>query len=157
MVSLWTDIRAAADPFARRLGGYTAYRLSTMEYVGRVRYPLGVHDARDHLESKGYEPQALSAAKRHPNTGALHDLSYRRVPEEHPDGADGATIADAYDPDECQLHVHVFETAGWLEWFSHYELRPDVFRPSFSYDRLAEHFRPTPGETYLRGVTDLSF
>lgn len=143
MPSAWTRLRAAADPLARRLNAYTAYSLTPDEYVGRID-----GDVRAFLRSHGYEPQYLSAAKRHPETNALHDLSYRRVPTAHPAGVTTALTRN-WRPAQCQYHVHVFGH----ECFSHYELRPDFWPPNPR--RLREHYRPTAGSTYLRGVTDL--
>lgn len=159
MPSRWTRLRAHLDSVARLFGGYTAYTLSREEYIGSVYLPGGARDAYTFLTKNGYEPQYLSAAKRHPETGALHELSMRNVPERHPPATVTddwmADIAFHYNPSECQYHVHVFEHDGIVEYFSHYELRPDVFGPSFSVGRLREHYRPEYGETYLRGVSDL--
>lgn len=145
-MSVFAQFLAALDPVARRFGVYTAYRLSAKEYLGAVLFPLELRDARDYLRANDYEPHALAATKRHPETGQLHDLSYRRVPTEHPDAVENSAIAD-YDPQDCQYHVHCWVTKRGVEFFSHYELRP--LKAPF------EHYRPRYGSTYHRGVTDL--
>lgn len=144
MPSVWTRLRGALDPLARVYGQYTAYRLHINEHVGHVD-GMSVPDARDYLKAKGYTPQYLSAAKRHPETGQLHDLSYRRVPDAHPIEAEGTPIAKK-SPRLCQYHVHAFRVGGGVDWFSHYEYRPLM---------LMKHYRPEYGATYLRGVSDL--
>lgn len=144
--SRWTRCRAAADPYTRRyLSLYTAYPLDRSEYVATV---TGEIDAlRTRLRAAGYTPQRLSAAKRHPETGRLHLLSMRRVPDEHPADAYGAAVA-SYPPQSCQYHLHAFPSPvhGQFDVFAHYELRP-LIHP-------IEHYRPTYGDTYLRGVAD---
>lgn len=145
----WTRFRAAINPFLRRAFGlYSAYPLSPAEYVGTA--DLSTDDARHYLRQNAYEPQYLSAAKRHPATNQLHDLSYRRVPGTHPP----QWTADDWSPAECQYHVHVFAVDDRAEFFSHYETRPDIFAPRVDIERLRTHYRPT-NKTYRRGVTDL--
>lgn len=153
MPTLWTRLRAAADPITRQLGFYTAYPLTEHEYVGEA--DLSVSGAIHYLRQNAYRAQLLSAAKRHPNTNRLHDLSYRRVPNQHPADAAGSELVERFDPSECQLHVHGFERDGRLEFYSHYETRPDFWNPSISFTRLRTHYHPTYGATYLRGITDL--
>lgn len=156
MPTPWTLARAAVDPLARRLGYYTAYPLGQAEHVGALGNGFTLADARTCLRQNAYEPQALSAAKRHPQTDALHDLSYRRVPTRHPPEALGSTLEARYAPRECQYHTHVWQTDnGGPVFYSHYEARPDLFRPAVDVGRLRTHYRPEYGETYLRGVTDL--
>lgn len=152
MVSTWTRLRAAVDPIVRPYHLYTAYPLGSPEYVGTV---LGsVDDVRQLLVEAGYEPQYLSAAKEHPETGQLHDLSYRRVPDEHPEEAEGTAVG-TWRPIDCQYHFHAFATADGVDGFSHYELRPDFWSPEFDVERLEIHYHPTYDDDYLRGVTDL--
>lgn len=148
MPSLWTRVRGALDPLARLVGLYTAYKVSDAEYIGSTNRFNGLHGARLYLEIREneYEPQYLSAAKRHPGTNQLHDLSYRRIPSKHPPEAIDTEIGNRYRPGQCQFHVHVFAVGDRLQWFSHYETRPSAG---------LEHYRPSIGETYLRGVTDL--
>lgn len=145
MVSAWTRLRAALDPLARRYNLYTAYTIGNSEFVGTMDGTVA--DAREQLRANGYTPQYLSAAKRLPGTGQLHDLSYRHVPETHP----SAWTDDRFAPSECQYHVHAFATDDAVRLFSHYEVRPDTWRPL----ALRTHYRPAYGQTYLRGVTNL--
>lgn len=154
MPSVWTRARAAIDPLARLAGYYTAYPLTEPEYIGRVE-DVTIEDARVYLDTSGYTPQYLSAAKKHPRTGWLHDLSYRRVPTQHPEQARGSVLTRRYEPEACQLHTHWFKTRDGFDVYSHYELRPDLFQPSFDLERLKTHYSPSYGDTYLRGVTDL--
>lgn len=154
MPSVWTYLRAALNPVARRYGQYTAYALSPNEAVGAI-HGFDVDDARHYLRQNGYEPQYLSAAKRHPETGQLHDLSYRRVPSKHPALIVNERLARDFRPEQCQFHVHVFDRDGSTEWFSHYEARPDLLEPSFDPTRLRTHYRPTYGQDYFQGLTDL--
>lgn len=156
MVSAWTRLRAAVDPIARQYNAYTAYTISQAEHVGTYHGPLG--EFRRILQHEGYEPQYLSAAKRHPGTNQLHDLSYRKVPDRHPaDTITGNWMADiAFDwqPEACQYHVHAFAVEeDVISVYSHYELKPDLWPPNPTRWRI--HYTPTPGETYLRRVTDL--
>ena len=157
MPSPWTRLRAAVHPHARRLLGlYEAYPLNQEEYVGTLGNGYTLADARHYLRQNGYTPQYLSAAKRHPQTGALHDLSYRRVPTRHPPAALDTALEARFAPAACQYHAHVFQTAdGGPVFYSHYEARPDPLRPAVDLARLRTHYRPTTGETYLEGVTDL--
>lgn len=155
MPSDWTKLRAWFDPIARRFNYYTAYELPADEHVRTVDFSGGVDGFREHLRGMGYEPQYLSAAKRHPETGELHDLSYRSVPQSHPEAAQGKEIYDHFNPGQCQYHVHAWEIEGSVWIGSHYETRPDFFGPSVSLRRQLTHYRPGP-ETYLIGVTDLN-
>lgn len=150
----WFHALAAVDGLARSVGGYTAYGITTAEYVGRLTLPLGLHDAVEYLRENGYERNSLAAAKFHtaPHDAVAH-ASYRRVPEEHPDI--DARITHDYAPSECQYHVHLWPTVDGIEVFSHYEVRGDLVRGNWSYRRMREHYRPEGGETYLKGVTDL--
>jgi hypothetical protein len=156
MTTFWTRLRGALNP-ALPDGWYTAYDLGAAEHVATTR--LSVPALRETLRMGGYERQRLSAAKRHPQTGQLHDLSMRRVPDEHPDAVRGTRIT-AWPARACQFHVHAFrldtDTLGPVTWVgSHYELRPDFFRPRPSVQRLHEHYKPEYGQTYHRGVTDV--
>lgn len=153
MPTPWTELRVALNPIARRFNHYTAYRIREAERIGTM--DRGVEATREYLRQQGYEPQYLSAAKKHPATGQAHDISYRRVPETHPPAADGTDVAETFAPAECQFHVHAFATGGQMELFSHYEARPDLLRPSIDLHRLKTHYRPDYGRDYLRGVTDL--
>lgn len=153
MPTPWTELRALANPIARLFGYYTAYPLDPNEYLGTA--DLTLDSALSILWRYGYQPQWLSAAKRHPETNRLHDASYRRVPNEHPKAAAGRRLVTDFEPKQCQFHVHLFELEDGVEFYSHYEARPDFVRPDISLGRLRTHYRPQWGETYLQGVTDL--
>lgn len=153
MPSSWTRFRAFLDPIARRFGYYTSYSLSSPEYVGTLTQSLA--DIHYYLEQNAYQPQRLSAAKRHPDHGRLHDLSMRYVPSTHPDAAFDTPLVEDFRPEECQFHVHAFRTSYGVEVFSHYEARPDLTQPTPSFERLRTHYRPSWDETYLRGITNL--
>lgn len=148
----------SVDRLARRFDQYAAYQLSPAEYVGEVWMPNGTADVAGLLASSGYEHNGLSALKYHPENGEAHDRgSFRKVPAEHPEldlASEGEPEILGWDPRECQYHVHLFPGSdpGTVELYSHYEVRPDLFSPSFSIQRKREHYRPTYGETYLQGV-----
>lgn len=165
--SAWTQLRARVDPFTRRtLGLYSAYELTPEEYVTTVGND---NNALSKLcRDIGYEPQVLSAAKRHPGSGRLHVMSLRRRPSTHPPAALGSGLDD-YDPRECQLHLHAFNTdvSGFVDVFTHYELAPDLRRLGNetwggALARWREHYRPQYDfdhvdfgvVTYLRGIQD---
>ena len=154
---------AAVAPVARRFGAYTAYQLEPPEYVGTVAF--GMAATRQMLELGGYEPNPLSAAKYHPEPHkAVDHGSYRRVPDSHPPEVEDTDptpeLAFLAAPRQCQYHVHLWPCDEGTAVFSHYETRPDLHPVgdeslTEAYCRLREHFRPTHGETYLHGVTDL--
>lgn len=152
MPTAWTELRAAVDPIVRPYNLYSAYPLDEREHIGAM---VGdVEAARELLVDEGYEPQYLSAAKRHLETDQLHDLSYRRVPSEHPAAAAGTRLTSTFEPAECQHHIHVFDLGDVLGWFIHYEARPDFLEPSVSIERLQTHYRPVWGQDYLLGNPD---
>lgn len=144
MTNLQTKLMAAIDPIARRLGYYTAYELDTQERVGFVNQdPI---TTRESLLMDGYEFSPtiagvnLEAAKLHPNTGEVHEVSLRKV-----------------DPDDerKQYHVHLWGDRS-TSIFSHHEYRPDVCvldteSMTEAKERLETHYRPEWGETYIRG------
>lgn len=153
----WFHLLAAVDGTARTLGGYTAYGITTAEYVGRRGGELD--DAVDWLRENGYERNSLAAAKYHTAPhGAVAHVSMRRVPEEHP--AVDARITEDFAPSESQFHIHLWPIVDGIEVFSHYELRASPWPVNNEglrqmYERLKEHYRPSTGSTYLRGITDL--
>lgn len=152
MPSAWTSLRGAVDPIVRPYNLYTAYELSEAEYIGSATGQLP--GPRGFLQRNGYEPQYLSAAKRHPETGQLHELSYRRIPDAHPPPVIPTPLLE-WEPSDCQYHVHVFERNPLVfDFFSHYELKPDLL--PFDLERLETHYGPRYGKDYLRGVTDLT-
>jgi len=140
--TLFTRLRGAADPLARRFGHYTAYELDGEE-IGTVSAVPNV--TRRLLELKGYEENRLSAAKRHPETGELHHFSLRRI--------------DPDDP-QRQYHVHLWPVAddsSRTEVHSHRELRPDLSPLAGetwreAAERARTHYRP--GDTYEPRAAD---
>ena len=149
--------RAAARALKRTLP-YTAYPIDDAEYLGHVAEDR--HTVAANLRSRGYHYQLLAAVKQH--DGATDVGSYTRIPDRHPDAADG-TALDALDPRACQYHVHLFETDGGTDVYGHYEIHPYPWTPTIDVSRpYPQHYRPTwdapdtPREewTYLRGVSD---
>lgn len=122
------EILAVVDPIARIFGKYTAYRLASEEFVGTASAENGEAE----LVESGYEANPLSAAKYHPETGAVDDRSLRRVDPDNP---------------RWQWHVHLWTEDDATEVFSHYEYRPD-FSPigdeSFAEmaQRVRVHYNP---------------
>ena len=161
------SLRARFDSTARHLTDdrlYLAYTLRG-ERVGTAPDSLSLGDVRECLQSRGYERSPsvggvpLEAAKRHPETGATHDLALRKVGGDADDRHAAAIKAD--DPRHTQYHVHGFERDGDIELHSHFEWRPDARvldgeRPTDAYDRLRSHYRPNSygGGAYLRRVHD---
>ena len=161
------SLRARFDSTARRLTDgrlYLAYTLRG-ERVGVAPSSLSVHEVRECLQSRGYErspsvgPVPLEAAKRHPETGATHDLALRKVGEAGDDRHAAAIHAD--EPRHTQCHVHGFERDGAVELHSHFEWRPDPQRLGGetwgdTHNRLRSHYRPgSYGDgAYLRRVHD---
>ena len=133
------------DPIARRFGGYTAYTLSEKERVGTIKT-----NAVSALREIGYEwpPRfagiRLEAAKMHPETGEVHQASFRKVDPNN---------------ERKQYHVHLWDVFSIAPTpvYVHREYRPDFKRvadESYSemYDRLRTHYRPEYGVDYERGV-----
>ena len=161
------SLRARFDSAARRLTGgrlYLAYTLDG-ERVGTVPDFMSLSEVREWLQSRGYErsprvgPIPLEAAKRHPETGATHDLALRKVGSAGDDRHAAAIYAG--DPRHTQFHVHGFERDGRVELHSHFEWRPDPQRLpgerwTDTYHRLRSHYRPGSygGGAYLRRVHD---
>ena len=139
------------DSIARRFGFYTAYELPREEYMGTVQTidDHGHGYLRYALETQmGYEPSPrlfgvpLEAAKTHPETGEVHDYSFRKVDSESP---------------RWQWHIHIYENGAESEIFSHYEMRPDFClidgeTLSEAKHRLRTHLSPEWGTDYLKGV-----
>jgi len=135
------------DPIARRIGLYTSYTLDEAEYIGDSK-PAVVRELRE----GGYETPPtfmgipLAAAKEHPETGRVHDYSFRKV---------GANP-------RMQYHIHLWykQSSKDVELYSHYEFRPD-FKPvgeettGEMIERLRTHYRPdySNGE-YIQGKAD---
>ena len=155
------------DPIARRFGFYLSYTLDESEFIGETDIDTAnvfnepenmnppfvmEHDLYQYLEWIGYEQNAtfagisLVAAKQHPKTGRVHDVSMRKIDPEN---------------ERKQYHLHYWlERSGGVDTVqiaSHREYRPDFKRvadESYSemYDRLRTHYRPEYGEDYERGV-----
>jgi len=136
--------KVAADPLLRKIGLYSSYQLSPEEYVGDLQ--VGWLET---LQANGYEDSptflgiTLEAAKTHPQTGNVHDVSLRKVDPNNP---------------WRQYHIHVWSIEGETECFSHFEYRPDfAILPGESLQevkhRLQTHFRPE-GNEYIRGKAD---
>lgn len=143
------------DRVTRQFGYYTTYRLGDNEYIGslpQAEYTL--KDTISFLLTAEYEQNHLSAAKRHPKKpSVIDDASYRRVPNQHPTGIP-SEFGESWSPKDCQFHVHLFEMEDSIDFFSHYELRPDILTPSFDAERLTVHYRPEWGVEYFQGITD---
>jgi len=142
MPSLYTRLRAAADPLARSLGHYSAYTLRG-ERIGVTGHTRRAAEAA--LRERGYEPSplGLEAAKQHPDDGRLHVLALRRVDPDHP---------------RRQYHVHGFTHPDGIELHSHYELRADPWPVGGGSwgdvrGRLRDHYRAEWGATWGDGVT----
>ena len=112
---------------------YSAYSLSEEEYIGR--FDGNLKEARGALSEKGYKYNMLGAKKLHPETEKVDDGSFRNL-----------------DPDDNskQWHVHIWETDNGVQFFSHYEYKPEPWRP-IDIARPFEHYRPDYGETYIQG------
>lgn len=141
------------DSLARKVGFYAAYRIRDVEHVGTIHRNDGVDAVIEFVTRRGYEYNGLAALKWHPETDDSDRGSYRRIAEEHPE-LDGSPRIYDWEPADCQYHVHLFEgdEPEEIEVYSHYELRPDLFRPSISVERKRIHYRPEYGEEYIRGV-----
>ena len=130
------------DPLVRRVSGdrlYLSYGLFPDEYIGRVPTLTPVLDI-------GFEKPPtfagirLTAAKTHPDTGEVHDISLRLVDPENP---------------RKQYHLHGWEDNGW-NLYIHHEYRPDPHRIDGEdyaemIGRLQIHFKPEWGEEYIQG------
>jgi len=142
--------RKRIDGPLRRLSGGRLYYAYELEKAERVKTVPNTLDAiAGYLTRRGYEQPPrlagipLEAAKTHPETGQVHDLSLRRVDPDNP---------------TRQFHIHLFEVDGVVEVFSHYELRPDfgrIGKESWreAYTRLKEHKRPSWGSEWGDGTT----
>ena len=166
--SLQTRLKALANRYTPD-GWYAAYELDTEEHVGTIENVVA--HATQRLRSVGYGSLPtvlgirLSAAKRHPETGALHDATVRKVPTTVvecgavDDVAKGTELAD-YEYERLQYHVHAFgRKDGTTDVFCHLELRSDL-HPVGSEDwseaigRLMIHYSPKHSSEYLEGATE---
>jgi len=160
------SLRATLDPVAREATGdrlYLAYTLEREHVLTLDPAVWSLESLRNHLLQEGYErspsvgPVPLEAAKRHPETGATHDLALRKVGGDADETHVTAIMAD--DPRHTQFHVHAFERGDGIELHSHFEWRPDPTRLhgetwTDAYHRLRSHYRPgSYGDgAYLRRV-----
>lgn len=126
------------------------YRLHSREMFAKRR-DYSVEETVEGLERLGYEYQGLSAIKKHPSRGILDRGSYRKVPDKHPDI--DVRITREWEPEDCQYHIHIFDTGNCIHLTSHYELCPDFFSPDINLDRIYNHYRPVYGENYIEGAT----
>lgn len=138
-----------ADRLLRPAGLYAAYSIGDEQIASlpdvEPRWAICA------MRTVGFEPAWLAALKYRSTARRHHDVaSLRYVPEEHP--AVDARIVDEWAPEECQYHLHLFDVDGVLEVYSHYEVRPDLLRPSPSIERLRTHYRPEYGEDYVKGL-----
>jgi hypothetical protein len=143
----------ALDKVADPLGLYTMYRLSNEERMGSKRASL--KRAEREVKDQGFKPTNISATKRHPIEDITDSGSYRKVANTHPSSE--SRIVNNWEPEECQYHLHLFDMGDKIEYLMHYELRPDLFSPSISLERLRTHYKPEWGEDYLMGVKPPSF
>lgn len=155
MTDIRQYLRSRILPYADipldKIGLYTQYTLPKKERIGS--YTGELDDLIDGLHNVGYEYNALSASKSHPEKNILDVGSYRRIPEEHPDIDINARILD-WSPHETQYHIHVFELEENIEIFSHYELIPDVLTTQLSVERLRTHYKPAWGSEYILGLAE---
>jgi hypothetical protein len=155
------------DPYLRKIGLYSSYTLSKEEFVGTVEINTSnvfqdtmnppfvmEHDFYRRLECFGYEKPPtflgvpLIAAKKHPETARIHDVSLRKVDIENT---------------RKQYHLHY-----WLESLDdgyeaeiavHREYRPDITilegeTLAQAKNRLETHYRPAYGTNYEKGKLD---
>lgn len=139
---------------------YTSYAVTDEEYLGTHDGSLA--ETAQALRERGYHYQLFAARKQHPERDQRDKGSFARIPEEHPDAADGTALAETT-PRECQYHVHLFATDDGTELYGHYEIHPYPHTPTWDLTRpWPRHYRPTwdthdePRSewTYLRGVRD---
>jgi hypothetical protein len=165
--SLQTRVKALVDKYTPS-GWYAAYKLDAEELIGTV---MGLALFRGNLRDVGYKSLPtvfgirLSAAKKHPSTGKLHDVTLRKIPRSHSeqrrtDSLTEGTELDDYEHERLQYHVHLFQRDdGKTDVYSHLELRSDLHPVgtedwSEAIGRLMIHYSPRHGKEYLQGVTE---
>ena len=147
------EMLKAIDPVARLLGFYTSYELHESEFVGTVEIDTSnvfndpenmnppfvmEHDLYHYLEWIGYERNptfmglSLVAAKQHPETGRVHDVSLRKVDPEN---------------ERRQYHLHYWVDRHSAQIAVHWEYRPDFEilegeTLGEAVERLRTHYRP---------------
>ena len=145
------QLKKRLNPVAQKVGLYTAYRLDKSERIGVVnKLPMPWHDTIDYLTQNGYETPpkvagvTLTATKLNPDTGSVHDKTYRKVDADNP---------------RWQWHIHLWKMNGLPVIYSHYEMRPDFKRidgedTAEMIGRLKIHYRPEYGTDYYQGKAD---
>jgi len=147
---------------------YTAYGLNIEEHIGTFGVP--VDRAAVKIYKAGYSSLPtvfgilLSAAKRHPETGKLHDVTRRKVPRSMAEKARTDELTEDtdlsnYDHERLQYHVHLFDTPDGTDVMSHLELRSDPYPVagetwSEAIGRLMIHYSPTYDSEYLEGASE---
>lgn len=168
---LSSNILHRIDPIVRKLSGdrlYTSYEIDEKEFVGKIALPES-YEMESFLKQNGYENIWFEATKTHPETGETHELSMRKthgMMDTSPYTIRGTGLRE-YDFRQRQWHVHGFRVDGYMEFYSHYELRGDPWPIgseciSEAIRRMRSHYRPTWDRdiidrskwTYLRGVAD---
>jgi len=148
---------------------YTAYELSDEEHIGTFDVPVDRAAVKIYKAGYGSLPTVfgilLSAAKRHPETGKLHDVTRRKVPRskaeiERVNELVRGTELENYEAERLQFHVHLFQrNDGTIEVYSHLEFRSDLQSvgtedKSEAFGRLMEHYNPRYDRTYLEGASE---
>ena len=137
---------------------YTSYSINEKEFLGQ--FDGSLDECIAWLKESGYHYQLFAATKS--LEGDMDDGSFARIPDTHPEEADGTALAEL-DAGECQYHVHPFERDDYIELYGHYEIHPYPWTPFWDMERpYPRHYRPTwdrdnePRDewTYLRGVVD---
>jgi hypothetical protein len=162
-------LRERFDPLVRRLSGgrlYLAYTLDETEFIGSVEINTsnvfeksnGIeppytmeHDFYGHLQSMGFESNptlfgiSLVAAKKHPETGRVHDVSLRKVVEDDPTKQYHLHYWLERDGDgyEAQIAVH-------KEYRADFRVLEGETLPG-AITRLQDHYRPEYGSEYQQG------
>jgi len=137
---------------------YTAYTVSDKEHLGTFDGTLD--EFVDTVTAEGYHYQLFAARKT--ADGTKDAGSYARIPDNHPDAAEG-TALESRDAGECQYHIHPIVRDDVIECYGHYEIHPYPWTPFWDSTRpWPQHYRPTYDDpetprsewTYLRGVRD---
>ncbi len=141
------QLKKQLNPAAQKFGLYSAYALDESEHIGSIPFERAME-----LEDNGYETPPtvggiqLTAAKLHPETGQVHDATFRKVDSDNP---------------RWQWHIHLWDCMcmGYFEIFSHYEMRPDFERidgedTAEMLGRLQIHYRPEYNQEYYPGRAD---
>jgi len=166
--SLQTRLKALVDKYTPS-GWYSAYALDAEELIRTFDLPLDRAQVKLHKVGYGLLPTIfgvrLSAAKRHPETGKLHDATRRKVPRSAAEKArTDELVRDTdlsdYEHERLQYHVHLFQRDdGTTDVFSHLELRSDLHPVgtedwSGAIGRLMIHYSPRYDSTLLEGASE---